>query len=64
MGCLTNPVLLLFTPVAGLLWLVWAIVFAAGIFLAGIVMFVPWALSAAAREGKSDVHARRTVGVT
>jgi SecD/SecF fusion protein len=47
--CLTNPALIALTPVAGVLWLAWAIAFGVGAFVAGLVMVIPWSLSGEGR---------------
>ena len=43
-ACATNPALLIFTPVAAVLWLLWWIVFAVVALIIGLALFVPWAL--------------------
>ena len=45
MNCMSNAATILLTPVAALLWLAWWVVFGAVAFVAGLVLFVPWAMS-------------------
>ena len=44
-GSIAHAATILLTPLAVLLWLVWGAVFAFGAFVAGLLLFVPWALS-------------------
>ena len=44
-ACVTNAALLILTPVAAVLYAAWWVLFAIGAFVAGLVMFVPWAMS-------------------
>ena len=43
-ACATNVATIILTPLASVAWAVWALLFALGAFVAGIVLFVPWAL--------------------
>ncbi len=43
-SCATNVATIVLVPVAALAWVAWGLVFAAGAFLAGLALFVPWAL--------------------
>ena len=51
--CLSNPLMLLASPIIFLVWLAWWLVFAAIAFVAGLVMIVPWALGTTV-EGDSE----------
>ena len=53
-NCLTHAPLLILTPIAALLWLVWGILFCVGALLVGLVLFVPWALASDEEEDKDD----------
>ena len=46
----SNPATLLLTPVAALLWLVWAVGFGLVAFVIGLALFVPWSQSEEALE--------------
>ena len=52
-ACVTNVALLILTPVAAILWFVWAVLFGLGVFLVGLALFVPWAL------GSDDPYTRQ-----
>jgi len=43
-ACITNVALIALTPVAAVAWFVWALVFGLIAFVAGLLLFVPWAL--------------------
>ncbi|MDJ0522353.1 MAG: protein translocase subunit SecD [Planctomycetota bacterium] len=58
-ACFTNVALIILTPVAAVLWFVWAVLFGVGIFAAGLVLFVPWALS-----GDGDVGEKKPATAT
>jgi SecD/SecF fusion protein len=49
-ACATKPALLILTPLAALLWLVWAVAFCIGALIVGIALFVPWALGGSAGD--------------
>jgi len=44
--CATHVAMLLLVPLAALLWVAWALLFALGSFVVGLVLFVPWSLDA------------------
>ncbi len=56
---LTNPATILLSPVAAIAWLVWAIAFVVLVFVAGLVLFVPWALSSDDGGKPSNPYARK-----
>jgi len=50
--CTFNTALLILTPVAAVLWAIWALAFGVGLFVIGLILFVPWSMGEdAAKEG-------------
>lgn len=46
-----NAATLIIVPVLAVIWVAWWLVFSACAFLAGLVLFVPWAMSDEAESG-------------
>ena len=53
--CVTNMALILFTPVAAVLYAIWWILFGAVALIIGIVRFVPWAMQGHAEAAETAI---------
>lgn len=52
--CAANPLTLVLAPIAFVAYVVWAVIFGLGSFIAGLLLFTPWALGPDAERASHD----------